>query len=90
MDKRILCEQTLKCYNAQTHSCWLWLFVMCFLRLQEARLTLLVQLLRQREEKQEEVKMDRLDVSFSQHQLEKEARIKKIRNDYIVCEATVR
>ncbi len=66
------------------------LFVMCFLRLQEARLTLLVQLLRQREEKQEEVKMDRLDVSFSQHQLEKEARIKKIRNDYIACEATVR
>ncbi|KAF4109358.1 cilia- and flagella-associated protein 91 [Onychostoma macrolepis] len=53
-------------------------------KLQEARLTLLVQLLRQREEKQEEVKMDRLDVSFSQHQLEKEARIKKIRNDYII------
>ncbi|XP_043085528.1 cilia- and flagella-associated protein 91 [Puntigrus tetrazona] len=53
-------------------------------KLQEARLTLLVQLLRQREEKQEEVKMDRLDVSFSQHQLEKEARVKKIRSDYIV------
>ncbi|KAL0183835.1 hypothetical protein M9458_019531, partial [Cirrhinus mrigala] len=55
--------------------------------LQEARLTLLVQLLRQREEKQEEVKMDRLDVSFSQHQQEKEARLKKIRNDYVICEA---
>uniref|UniRef100_A0A8C1B0L6 Cilia- and flagella-associated protein 91 n=1 Tax=Cyprinus carpio carpio TaxID=630221 RepID=A0A8C1B0L6_CYPCA len=54
-------------------------------KLQEARLTLLVQLLRQREEKQEEVKMDRLDVSFSQHQQEKEAQIKKIRNDYIIC-----
>ncbi|XP_018965763.2 cilia- and flagella-associated protein 91 [Cyprinus carpio] len=53
-------------------------------KLQEARLTLLVQLLRQREEKQEEVKMDRLDVSFSQHQQEKEAQIKKIRNDYII------
>ncbi|XP_016306325.1 protein MAATS1 [Sinocyclocheilus anshuiensis] len=53
-------------------------------KLQEARLTLLVQLLRQREEKQEEVKMDRLDVSFSQHQQEKEAQIKKIRNDYVI------
>uniref|UniRef100_A0A8C2KYV0 Cilia- and flagella-associated protein 91 n=1 Tax=Cyprinus carpio TaxID=7962 RepID=A0A8C2KYV0_CYPCA len=53
-------------------------------KLQEARLTLLVHLLRQREEKQEEVKMDRLDVSFSQHQQEKEAQIKKIRNDYII------
>uniref|UniRef100_A0A8C2BFX2 Cilia- and flagella-associated protein 91 n=1 Tax=Cyprinus carpio TaxID=7962 RepID=A0A8C2BFX2_CYPCA len=53
-------------------------------KLQEARLTLLVQLLRQREEKQEEVKMDRLDVSFFQHQQEKEAQIKKIRNDYII------
>lgn len=62
----------------------------CFIRLQEARLTLLVQLLRQREEKQEEVKMERLDVSFSQHQQEKETRLKKIRKDYIICEATVR
>uniref|UniRef100_A0A672RTP6 Cilia- and flagella-associated protein 91 n=1 Tax=Sinocyclocheilus grahami TaxID=75366 RepID=A0A672RTP6_SINGR len=53
-------------------------------KLQEARLTLLVQLLRQREEKQAEVKMDRLDVSFSQHQQEKEACLKKIRNDYII------
>ncbi|KAK2905285.1 hypothetical protein QQF64_033558 [Cirrhinus molitorella] len=53
-------------------------------KLQEARLTLLVQLLRQREEKHEEVKMDRLDVSFSQHQQEKEARLKKIRNDYVI------
>ncbi|XP_052420496.1 cilia- and flagella-associated protein 91 [Carassius gibelio] len=53
-------------------------------KLQEARLTLLVQLLRQREEKQEEVKMDRLDVSFSQNQQEKEAHIKKIRNEYII------
>ncbi|KAK7168742.1 hypothetical protein R3I93_004903 [Phoxinus phoxinus] len=53
-------------------------------KLQEARLTLLVQLLRQREEKQEEVKMERLDVSFSQHQQQKEARLKKIRKDYII------
>lgn len=51
---------------------------------------MLVQLLRQREEKQEEVKMERLDVSFSQHQQEKEARLKKIRKDYIICEDTVR
>uniref|UniRef100_A0A671N6W5 Cilia- and flagella-associated protein 91 n=1 Tax=Sinocyclocheilus anshuiensis TaxID=1608454 RepID=A0A671N6W5_9TELE len=59
-------------------------------KLQEARLTLLVQLLRQREEKQAEVKMDRLDVSFSQHQQEKEACLKKIRNDYIICETTTK
>ncbi|KAK9969690.1 hypothetical protein ABG768_027842 [Culter alburnus] len=53
-------------------------------KLQEARLTLLVQLLRQREEKQEEVKMERLEASFSQHQQEKEARLKKIHKDYII------
>ncbi|XP_056321628.1 cilia- and flagella-associated protein 91 [Danio aesculapii] len=54
-------------------------------KLQETRLTLLLQLLRQREEEQEEVKMERLDVSFSQHQHEKETRLKKIRSDYIIA-----
>ncbi|XP_039539069.1 cilia- and flagella-associated protein 91 isoform X2 [Pimephales promelas] len=53
-------------------------------KLQEARLTLLVQLLRQREEKQEEVKMERLDMSFSKLQQEKEARLKKIHKDYTI------
>ncbi|XP_051564471.1 cilia- and flagella-associated protein 91 [Myxocyprinus asiaticus] len=53
-------------------------------KLQEARLTLLMQLLRQREEKQDQVKVERLEVSFTQKQKEKEARLKKIRNDYVV------
>ncbi|TRY86695.1 hypothetical protein DNTS_028778, partial [Danionella cerebrum] len=50
--------------------------------LQEARLNLLVELLRQREEKQDEVKSKQLDISFSQHQEEKERRIIQIRKEY--------
>ncbi|KAA0715980.1 Cilia- and flagella-associated protein 91 [Triplophysa tibetana] len=53
-------------------------------KLQEVRLTLLKKLLRQREEKQDIVMIDRLDISFSQLQKEKEARLKKIHDDYVV------
>ncbi|XP_056611097.1 cilia- and flagella-associated protein 91 [Triplophysa dalaica] len=53
-------------------------------KLQEVRLTLLKKLLRQREEKQDIVMIDRLDISFSQLQKEKEARLKKIHDNYIV------
>ncbi|XP_055072320.2 cilia- and flagella-associated protein 91 isoform X1 [Misgurnus anguillicaudatus] len=53
-------------------------------KMQEARLTLLKELLRQRQEKQENVIVERLDQSFSQHQKEKEAQLKKIHNDYVV------
>ncbi|KAI7808945.1 putative protein MAATS1, partial [Triplophysa rosa] len=53
-------------------------------KLQEVRLTLLKQLLRQREEKHDGVIIDRLDISFSQLQKEKEARLKKIHDDYVV------
>lgn len=54
-------------------------------RLQEARLALLMGLLRQREEVQQEATVDRLDLKYSQHQRDKESKLSKIRNDYIIC-----
>ncbi|XP_055727704.1 cilia- and flagella-associated protein 91 [Salvelinus fontinalis] len=53
-------------------------------KLQEARLALLMGLLRQREEVQQEATVDRLDLKYSQHQRDKESKLSKIRNDYIV------
>ncbi|XP_072541115.1 cilia- and flagella-associated protein 91 isoform X2 [Salminus brasiliensis] len=53
-------------------------------RLQEARLALLMQLLRQREAQQEEATVERLDQRFSQQQRQKERRLQKIRSDYVL------
>uniref|UniRef100_A0A673XN22 Cilia- and flagella-associated protein 91 n=1 Tax=Salmo trutta TaxID=8032 RepID=A0A673XN22_SALTR len=53
-------------------------------KLQEARLALLMGLLRQREEVQQGATVDRLDLKYSQHQRDKESKLSKIRNDYII------
>nr|XP_015219035.1 PREDICTED: protein MAATS1 [Lepisosteus oculatus] len=52
-------------------------------KLQEARLGVLMKLLKQREEVQQEADVKRLDDRFAQHQHKKEAKLKKIRNNYI-------
>ncbi|KAM6986721.1 cilia- and flagella-associated protein 91 [Aplochiton taeniatus] len=54
-------------------------------KLQEARLVVLKGLLRQREQVQSGATLDRLDRRYSQHQRDKERRLLKIRNDYIVA-----
>lgn len=56
-----------------------------FPRLQEARLALLMELLQQREESQEETKVQRLDLKYSQLQADKQARLQKIHNNYVLC-----
>ncbi|XP_041937816.1 cilia- and flagella-associated protein 91 [Alosa sapidissima] len=53
-------------------------------KLQEARLALLMRLLRQREETQQQVTTRRLDQCFSQQQLTKEAHLRRIRNNYAI------
>ncbi|XP_076858726.1 cilia- and flagella-associated protein 91 [Brachyhypopomus gauderio] len=53
-------------------------------KLQEARLALLKQLLRQRETQQEEATVERLDERFAQRQRQKEERLRKIRSDYVL------
>ncbi|KAG5282980.1 hypothetical protein AALO_G00036930 [Alosa alosa] len=53
-------------------------------KLQEARLALLMRLLRQREETQQQVTTQRLDQCFSQQQLTKEAHLRRIRNNYAI------
>uniref|UniRef100_A0A8C7Q5S2 Cilia- and flagella-associated protein 91 n=1 Tax=Oncorhynchus mykiss TaxID=8022 RepID=A0A8C7Q5S2_ONCMY len=53
-------------------------------KLQEARLALLMGLLRQREEVQQEATVDRLDLKYSQHQRDEKSKLSKIRNDYII------
>ncbi|KAL2081045.1 hypothetical protein ACEWY4_022898 [Coilia grayii] len=53
-------------------------------KLQEARLALLVELLRQREEQQQEATARRLDKRFSQQQLSKEATLNRIRRNYVI------
>ena len=58
---------------------------LAFPRLQEARLALLMELLRQREESQGETKVQRLDLKYSQLQADKQARLQKIHNHYILC-----
>ncbi|CAL1545504.1 unnamed protein product, partial [Lymnaea stagnalis] len=52
-------------------------------RLQEARLEVLKQLLKQREENHQELNIKRLDQLWAVKQKNKEARIKKIRNEHI-------
>ncbi|XP_052253819.1 cilia- and flagella-associated protein 91-like [Dreissena polymorpha] len=52
-------------------------------KLQEARLEVLKQLLKQREENHQELNIKRLDKLWSKKQKEKEGRIKKIRNEHI-------
>ncbi|KAM4609417.1 cilia- and flagella-associated protein 91 [Polymixia lowei] len=53
-------------------------------KLQEARLAVLRDLLRQREEAQKEAALERLDQKYSQHQRDKEKKLRKIHNDYII------
>ncbi|KAL5020064.1 hypothetical protein ScPMuIL_002956 [Solemya velum] len=52
-------------------------------KLQEARLEVLMQLLKQREENHQELNVKRLDKLWSKKQREKERKIKKIRNEHI-------
>ncbi|XP_040004302.1 cilia- and flagella-associated protein 91 isoform X2 [Xiphias gladius] len=52
-------------------------------KLQEMRLTVLKDLLRQRDEAQKEVTNERLNQIYSKHQKDKETKLHKIHNDYI-------
>lgn len=54
-------------------------------RLREARLALLMRFLRERESQQDKITVQQLDEHFSQRQREKEARIQKIHNNYLLC-----
>uniref|UniRef100_UPI003AABEBDA cilia- and flagella-associated protein 91 isoform X2 n=1 Tax=Centroberyx gerrardi TaxID=166262 RepID=UPI003AABEBDA len=53
-------------------------------KLQEARLAVLRDLLRQRDEAQKQTTKERLDQNYSKHQRDKEAKLHKIHNDYII------
>lgn len=55
-------------------------------RLQEARLEVLKQLLKKREENHAELNIKRLDKLWSKKQKEKDAKVKKIRNEHIKSE----
>ena len=52
-------------------------------RLQEARLEVLKQLLKKREENHAELNIKRLDKLWSKKQKEKDSKVKKIRNEHI-------
>ncbi|AWP02171.1 putative protein MAATS1 [Scophthalmus maximus] len=52
-------------------------------KLQDARLALLTDLLRQRDEAQEQVTDERLDHIYSKHQTDRETKLHKIHKDYI-------
>lgn len=56
--------------------------------MQEMRLTVLKDLLRQRDEAQKEVTNERLNQIYSKHQKDKETKLHKIHNDYIRCKTT--
>ncbi|KAJ8283072.1 hypothetical protein COCON_G00055910 [Conger conger] len=53
-------------------------------KLQEKRLALLTQVITQREERQQQLLIKHLDSHFARRQHQKEAKIKKIRQDYIL------
>ncbi|XP_064185746.1 cilia- and flagella-associated protein 91-like isoform X2 [Anguilla rostrata] len=53
-------------------------------KLQERRLELLTQLLSQREERQQQLLVKHLDARFAQRQRDKDAKIRKIRKDYVL------
>lgn len=59
----------------------LWLVA----RLQEARLAVLKDLLRQREEAEKEVTTERLNQVRSKKQRDKETKLQRIHKDYITC-----
>lgn len=52
-------------------------------KLQEARLAVLTDLLKQRDETQKEVTSERLNRIYSKHQKDKETKLQKIHNDYL-------
>lgn len=54
-------------------------------RLQDARLEVLKQLLKKREENHAELNIKRLDKLWTKKQKEKDYRVKKIRNEHIKC-----
>lgn len=56
--------------------------------MQEARLVVLKDLLRQRDEAQKEVTSERLNQIYSKHQKDKETKLHKIHNDYLRCKKT--
>ncbi|MCJ8732841.1 hypothetical protein PDJAM_G00215890 [Pangasius djambal] len=53
-------------------------------KLQEARLALLMKFLQERESQKDKVTVQQLDERFSQRQREKEERLRKIRNNYVL------
>lgn len=60
-------------------------FLLVVSRLQEARLDVLKDLLKRRDEAQKEVTSQRLNQIYSKHQKEREAKQYKIHNDYMRC-----
>lgn len=54
-------------------------------RLQDARLAVLRDLLRQRDDAQREVTNDRLNQTYSNYEKERETKLHKIQNDYSRC-----
>lgn len=56
-------------------------------RLQEARLAVLKDLLRQRDEAQKEVTSERMTQIYSKLQKDKDTKRQKIHNDYVRCKA---
>jgi len=57
-------------------------------RLQEARLAVLMDLLRQRDEAQKHLTIERLNQIYSKNQKDKETKLRKINNDYVRCKTT--
>lgn len=57
-------------------------------RLQEARLEVLKDLLRQRDEAQKDVTNDRLNQIYSKHQEDRETKLNKIHADYNRCKTS--
>lgn len=57
-------------------------------RLQEARLAVLKDLVKQRDEAQKEVTSERLNQIYSKHRKDKETKLHKIHNDYLRCKTT--
>lgn len=57
-------------------------------RLQDARMAVLKDLLRLRNEVQKEVTSKRLNQIYSKYQRDKETKLHKIHNDYIRCKTT--
>lgn len=68
--------------------CFVFLSYIFSARLQEARLEVLKDLLRQRDEAQKDVTNDRLNQIYSKHQEDRETKLNKIHADYNRCKTS--